>query len=177
MSQKYLTKKVFFLSFSQKSAFLIKCDIKNGFLTHFHSRNVYFYIHHVIVQKLQHSIFKKNWVHTLKNLTFFTPIFCLICHPSVYHSFLKEKHPILTNLGAFYNNSPKIYPIYMYVIWAPLSLMKPPPPRTLYEIWQKSTPKGRQIYVYHVIVNVRISPPPGTFCFRFWQYILLTRHY
>ena len=37
--------------------------------------------------------------------------------------FLKGKHPILTKLGAFYNNLPKIHPIY--VIWAPSSLMKP----------------------------------------------------
>ena len=31
--------------------------------------------------------------------------------------FLKEKHPILTKLGAFCNNLPKIHPIYL--IWAP----------------------------------------------------------
>ena len=37
--------------------------------------------------------------------------------------FSKEKHPIVTKLGASYNNLPKIHPIY--VIWAPSSPMKP----------------------------------------------------
>ena len=44
--------------------------------------------------------------------------------PPISIPFSKEKHPILTKLDAFYNNLPKIHPIY--VIWAPLSLMKPP---------------------------------------------------
>ena len=59
----------------------------------------------------------------VENLTFSIPTFCLIPHPSVYH-FSQEKHPILTKLGAFYNDLAKIHPIY--VIWAPSSLMKPP---------------------------------------------------
>ena len=65
-----------------------------------------------------------------------------------------------SKLGAFYNNLPKIHPIY--VIWAPSSLMKTP--RSLYQISRKGAPKGRHIYVYHV--NVRTPPPPGAthFC-------------
>ena len=95
----------------------------------------------------------------LENLTISIPIFCQIFHPSVYHFRKKstqfgEKHPIWIKLGAFYNNLPKIHPIY--VIWAPSSLMKTP--RSLYQISRKGAPKGRHIYVYHV--NVR-TPPPG----------------
>ena len=74
--------------------------------------------------------------------------------PPISIPFSKEKHPISIKLGAFYNNLPKIHPIY--VIWAPSSLMKTP--RSLYQISRKSAPKGRHIYVYHV--NVR-TPPPG----------------
>ena len=82
----------------------------------------------------------------LKNLTFSIPFFCSISHPSVYQ--------FGQNWVLFYNNLPKIHPIY--VIWAPSSLMKTP--RSLYQISRKSAPKGRHIYVYHV--NVR-TPPPG----------------
>ena len=73
--------------------------------------------------------------------------------PPISIPFSKEMHPILTKLGAFYNNLPKIHPIY--VIWAPSSLMKTP--RSIYLISRKSAPKGSHIYVYHV--NVRT--PPG----------------
>ena len=73
--------------------------------------------------------------------------------PPINIPFSKEKHPIWIKLGAFYNNLPKIHPIY--VIWAPSSLMKTP--RSLYQISRKSAPKGRHIYAYHV--NVRT--PPG----------------
>ena len=48
----------------------------------------------------------------------------LLNFPSINIPFLKEKHPILIKLGAFYDNLPKIHPIY--VIWAPSSLMKTP---------------------------------------------------
>ena len=75
--------------------------------------------------------------------------------PPISIPFSKEKHPILIKLGAFYNNLPKIHPIY--VIWAPSSLMKTP--RSLYQISRKSAPKGRHMCVYHV--NVRT--PPGYF--------------
>ena len=74
--------------------------------------------------------------------------------PPISIPFSKEKHPIWIKLGAFYNNLPKIHPIY--VIWAPSSLMKTP--RSLYQILWKSAPKGRHIYVYHVSVR---TPPPG----------------
>ena len=74
--------------------------------------------------------------------------------PPISIPFSKEKHPIWIKLGAFYNNLPKIHPIY--VIWAPSSLMKTP--RSVYQISRKGAPKGRHIYVYHV--NVR-TPPGG----------------
>ena len=42
-----MTKKVgVFGHFLKQSAFLVKFDIKMDSLTHFHSRNVYFYIHY-----------------------------------------------------------------------------------------------------------------------------------
>ena len=74
--------------------------------------------------------------------------------PPISIPFSEKKHPIWIKLGAFYNNLPKIHPIY--VIWAPSFLMKTP--RSLYQISRKGAPKGRHIYVYHV--NVR-TPPPG----------------
>ena len=85
------------------------------------------------------------WLPDIENLTFSIPIFCRISHPSV-NRFSKEKHPILTKLGALYNNLPKIHPIY--VIWAPSAPINPPP--SLYQISRKSALKGRHIYVYHV---------------------------
>ena len=75
--------------------------------------------------------------------------------PPISIPFLKEKHPILIKLGAFYNNLPKIHPIY--VIWAPSSLMKTP--RSLYQISRKSAPKGRHIYTY--TMSMWEPPPPG----------------
>ena len=74
--------------------------------------------------------------------------------PPISIPFLKEKHPILIKLGAFYNNLPKIHPIY--VIWAPSSLMKTP--RSLYQISRKSAPKGRHIYTY--TMSMWEPPPP-----------------
>ena len=88
----------------------------------------------------------------LENLYFLSTNF-LPNIPPISLPFSKEKLPILTKLDAFYNNFPKIHPIY--VIWAPSSLLKTP--RSLYQISRKSAPKGRHIYVYHV--NVR---PPGS---------------
>ena len=55
--------------------------------------------------------------------------------------FSKEKYPNLTKLDAFYNNLPKIHPIY--VIWAPLTQIA----RPLYKISQKSAPKGMQAHI------------------------------
>ena len=83
--------------------------------------------------------------------------------PPISIPFSKEKRPIWIKLGAFYNNLPKIHPIY--VIWAPSSLMKTP--RSLYQISRKGAPKGRHIYVYHV--NVRTPPPPGARGVARWQ--------
>ena len=88
----------------------------------------------------------------LENLTFsmlffffFLPNFVLISIPS-------RKAPILTKLGAFYNNLPKIPPTY--VILAPSSLMK-----ILWSFSQisRKSPKGRHISGYHV--NERTPPP------------------
>ena len=83
----------------------------------------------------------------LENLPCSIPIF-LPNYPPISIPFSKEKHPILTKLGALYNNLPKIHPIY--VIWAPSSLMKTPP-IALPTFAQKA-------YVYHV--NMRPPPPP-----------------
>ena len=80
--------------------------------------------------------------------------------PPISIPFSKEKHPIWIKLGAFYNNLPKIHPIY--VIWAPSSLMKTP--RSLYQISRKGAPKGRHIYVYHV--NVRTPRATNMHWFR-----------
>ena len=91
----------------------------------------------------------------LENLTISIPIF-LLNFPPIGIPFSKETN-LTKYLGAFYNNLPKIHPIY--VIRAPSSLMKTP--RSLYQISQKSAPKGRHIYLYHV--NVR-PPPPRVDC-------------
>ena len=89
----------------------------------------------------------------LENLTISIPILCQIYHPLVYH-FLKEKHPILIKLGAFYNNLPKMHPVF--VIWAPLSVMKTH--RSLYQISRKSAPKSR-----HIRIPCQCENPPGLF--------------
>ena len=95
-----------------------------------------------------HLYLKKSWVPSPGDVpagprksdylyTNFLPNF-----PPISIPFSKEKHPIWIKLGAFYNNLPKIHPIY--VIWAPSSLMKTLP--SLYQISRKSAPKGRHIY-------------------------------
>ena len=63
--------------------------------------------------------------------------------PPISIPFLKEKHPILTKLGAFYNNLPKIHSIY--VIWAPSSLMKTPDGYTKFH---KIVPQKAGTYTY-----------------------------
>ena len=87
----------------------------------------------------------------LKNLTFsinFLPNF-----PPISIPFSKEMHPILTELGAFYNNLPKIHP--SYVIWAPLSLMKPP---IAIPNFAKKHPKRQA----HIRIPCQCeNPPPG----------------
>ena len=73
--------------------------------------------------------------------------------PPISIPFSKEKHPIWIKLGAFYNNLPKIHPIY--VIWAPSSLMKTP--RSLYQISRKSAPKRQA----HIRIPCQCENPPG----------------
>ena len=80
----------------------------------------------------------------LRNFPHLPPINILI---------LYIKHPILLKLGAFYHHLLKIHPIY--VNWVPSCDENPP---SLYQNPQKSFPKGRHIYVYHV--NVSNPPPP-----------------
>ena len=63
--------------------------------------------------------------------------------PPVSTPFLQEKHPILTNLGAFCNNLPKMHQIY--VICAPSSLMKNP--LTALPNFAKKCPK-RQAHIH-----------------------------
>ena len=76
---------------------------------------------------------------TLKNLTFSIPIFCPISHPSIYH-FRKSTQFWPNWVFLFYNNLPKIHPIW--IIWAPLSLMNPPPDRYT-KFCEKWTQKAR----------------------------------
>ena len=68
----------------------------------------------------------------------------------------KEKHPILTKLGAFDNNLPKIHPIY--VIWAPSSLKKTP---IAILNFGKKYPK-RQPHIRIPSQCENHPPPPGT---------------
>ena len=76
--------------------------------------------------------------------------------PPISIPFSNEKHQILIELGAFYNNLPKIHPIY--VIWAPSSLMKPPPPIAI-PIFAKKCPKSQA----HIRIPCQCEnpPPPG----------------
>ena len=90
----------------------------------------------------------------VENLTFYTNF--LPSFPPISIPFLKEKHPILTKLGAFYNNLLKIHPSYIFVsdenplITIPNFVKKqahiripcqfetsPPPPITLLPFWNK----------------------------------------
>ena len=74
-------------------------------------------------------------------------------YPSISIPFLIEKHQILPKFGAFYNNVFKICPIY--VIWAPLSLMKSTDRYTKFckkmkrkeKEEKKNTSKGRHIHI------------------------------
>ena len=72
--------------------------------------SVLFWSHHHIPGGYSHQNCKWMCLLDLENLTFSILIFCPISQPSVGPiPFLKEKHPILTKLGACYNNLPK-YP-------------------------------------------------------------------
>ena len=70
-----------------------------------------------------------------------------------YTKFVKQKHPILAKLGAFYNNLLKIHPIY--VIWASSSVM-----RTHWSIYQNSWKKAPQKAGTCIPCQCE-SPPPG----------------
>ena len=63
--------------------------------------------------------------------------------PPISIPFSKEKHPIWIKLGAFYNNLPKIHPIY--VIWAPSSLTKTP---DRYTKFREKVPQKAGTYRY-----------------------------
>ena len=88
----------------------------------------------------------------LENLTFsiyqFLPNF-----PPISIPFSKEKHPLLTKLGAFYNNLPKIHPIY--VIWAPSSLVNP----HRYTKFREKAPQKAGTYTFTMSMW---DPPPGS---------------
>ena len=73
--------------------------------------------------------------------------------PPISLAFLKEKHQILTKLGALYYNLPKIHPIY--VIWAPLSLMKTPDHHTKF---CEKVPQKAGTYMY----TMSMWEPPGS---------------
>ena len=75
--------------------------------------------------------------------------------PPISIPFSKEKHPILIKLGAFYNNLPKMHPIY--VIWAPSSLMKTP---HRYTNFHKKVPQKAGTYTYTMSMW-EPPPPPG----------------
>ena len=72
--------------------------------------------------------------------------------PPINIPFSKEKHPILTKLGAFLQHLAKNTPNFLNLGFV-ISDENPSPPRSLYQILRKSAPKGRHIYVYDV--NVR----------------------
>ena len=72
--------------------------------------------------------------------------------PPISIPFSKEEHPIWIKLGAFYNNLPKIHPIY--VIWAPSSLMKPP---DRYTKFREKVPQKAGTYTY----TMSMWDPPG----------------
>ena len=84
--------------------------------------------------------------------------------PPINIPFSKEKHPILIKLGAFYNNLPKIHPIY--VIWAPSSLMKTP---HRYTKFCKKVPQKAGTYTYTMSMW---GPPRGYWYFQQCYYSL-----
>ena len=88
----------------------------------------------------------------LENLTISIPIF-LPNFPPISIPFSKEKHPILIKLGAFYNNLPKIHPIY--VIWAPFVSDENPP--IAIPNFAKKCPKRQA----HIRISCQCENPPG----------------
>ena len=67
-----------------------------------------------------------------------------------------KTHPIVTKLGAFYNNVPQIDPIY--VIWALSSLMKT---HDRYTKFREKAPQKAGTYTYTMSVWEPLPPPPG----------------
>ena len=78
--------------------------------------------------------------------------------PPISILFVEEKHPILAKLGAFYNNLPKIHPIY--ALWAPSSLMKTP---DCYTKFCEKAPQKAGTYTY----TMSMWEPP-TLCATCW---------
>ena len=79
--------------------------------------------------------------------------------PTLQYTIFEKNTQLWPNWMLFYNNLPKIHPIYL--IWAPSSLMETP--WSLYQILRKSAPKGRHIYVYHVNVRTPLGYLKGTY--------------
>ena len=88
----------------------------------------------------------------LENLTISIPIFCLIC-PPISIPFSKEKHPILTKLGAFYNIWPKIHPIFLNL---GCFISDEPPPIAIPN-FTKKRPKRQA----HIRIPCQCEDPPG----------------
>ena len=86
--------------------------------------------------------------------------------PPISIPFSKEKHPIWIKLGAFYNNLPKIHPIY--VIWAPSSLMKPP---DRYTKFREKVPQKAGTYTY--TMSMWEPPPPRIQSPRFYKWLTI----
>ena len=97
----------------------------------------------------------------LENLTFSIPIFCLIS--THQYTIFERKYPILTKLGAFYNNLLKIHPV-LYNLG---SLVSDENPSIAVPNFVKSAPKGRHIYAPYTIsmweppLSFECPPFPG----------------
>ena len=76
--------------------------------------------------------------------------------PPINIPFSKEKHPILTKLGAFYNIWPKIHPIFFNLgcchLW-----WNPPPPIAIPN-FEKKHPKRQA----HIRIPCQCENPPGS---------------
>ena len=74
--------------------------------------------------------------------------------PTINIPFSKEKHPILTKLGAFYNIWPKIHPIFLNL---GCFISDEKPPITIPD-FAKKRPKMRQA---HIRIPCQCEDPPG----------------
>ena len=86
--------------------------------------------------------------------------------PPISIPFSKEKHPILTKLGAFYKNLPKIHPIYIF--WTPSSLMKTP---NCYTKFCEKVPQKPGTYTY--TMSMWEPHLPGVRKLTFWDCVFL----